>query len=204
MTFAGRSPIMGGMVTPRRDFQALEQRRKQAARLFAKGEAVLASVARQVKASRQSVCRWYRDWKKNGVKALKAAGRAGRKPRLSRAQLKKVEAALLQGAEAHGFGGALWTLPRVTTVMEQVTGVKFHPGHVWKMLGSMHWTVQKPTQQAKERSEEKVEYWKNVRWPELKKTLHNKKRGSSSKTNPASPRSPQSAPPGHRAGKPRS
>lgn len=110
-----------------RDFNALERRRKQAARLFAKGETVLASVARQVKASRQSVCRWYHDWTKGGAKALKAAGRAGRKSRLSATQVRKVEAALLKGAKAHGFSAELWTLPRVATVIERVTGVKFHP-----------------------------------------------------------------------------
>jgi transposase len=187
-----------------RDFKALEQRRKQAARLFARGETVLASVARQLKASRQSVCRWYHDWKKSGAKALNAAGRAGRKPRLSAAQLRKVEVALHQGAKAHGFSAELWTLPRVALVIERVTGVKFHPGHVWKILGSIDWTVQKPTQQAKERSEEKVEYWKRVRWPELKKTLHNSKPGSSSRMSPALPRSPQSEPPGRQKAKPRS
>jgi len=187
-----------------RDFQALEQRRKQAARLFAKGETTLASVARQLKTSRQSVSRWYHDWTQGGAKALNAAGRAGRKARLCPAQLRKVEAALLQGADAHGFGAELWTLPRVATVIERMTGVKFHPGHVWKILGSIDWTVQKPTQQAKERNEENVEYWKNVRWPELKKTLQNRKRGSSSKTSLASPRSLRSAPPGHPRGKPRS
>jgi transposase len=186
-----------------RDFQALEQRRRQAARLFAKGETSLASVARQLKVSRQSVGRWYHDWKQGGARALKAAGRAGRKARLLPAQLRRVEAALLQGADAHGFGAELWTLPRVATVIERVTGVKFHPGHVWKILGSINWTVQKPTQQAKERSEEAVEYWKNVRWPELKKTLQNRKLGSSSKTNPALPRSPRSAPPGRPKEKPR-
>jgi hypothetical protein len=38
-----------------RDFQALESRRKQAARLFARGTVRLASVARQLKVKRQSV-----------------------------------------------------------------------------------------------------------------------------------------------------
>lgn len=187
-----------------RDFQALEQRRKQAARLFAKGESKLASVARQLKATRQSVGRWYHDWRQGGAEALKAAGRAGRKARLSPAQLRKVEVALLQGAAAHGFGAELWTLPRVATAIERVTGVKFHPGHVWKILGSINWTVQKPTQEARERSEAQVEYWKTVRWPELKKTLHERSRGSSSKTNPVSPRSPQSVLLGPPKGKPRS
>lgn len=86
-----------------RDFISLERRRKQAARLFAKGESSLASIARQLKVTRQSATRWYQQWRKGGTGALKAAGRAGRKPRLSAAQLRRVEAALLKGARHHGF-----------------------------------------------------------------------------------------------------
>ena len=189
---------------PRRDFAELARRRRRAGRLFAKGESVLASVARQVKASRQSVCRWYRQWKQGGVEALKGAGRAGRKPSLTRRQMGMVERALGRGARYHGFSADLWTLPRVATVIERITGVKYHPGHVWKVLGSINWTVQKPARQAKERDADKVAYWKTVRWPELKKTLCSSTPGSSSKTNPASPSSPRSGPPGRRAGKRRS
>jgi transposase len=192
------------MVRPRRpprDFTALEQRRKMAARLFAKGETVLASVARQVKASRQSVCRWFQQWKRGGTQALNGAGRAGRKPRLSPAQMRRLEAALRKGARHHGFSAELWTLPRIATVIERLTGIRFHPGHVWKMLGTLDWTVQKPTRQAKERSEDKVLYWKTVRWPEVKKTLRSKGPGSSSSTNVGSASSPRSGPRGRHAGK---
>jgi transposase len=61
----------------RRDLRALERRRKQAARSFAKGfpQAV---VARELKVSRMSISRWYRQWKKSGADSLKAALRAGR------------------------------------------------------------------------------------------------------------------------------
>ena len=188
----------------RRDFDELARRRRLAARLFAKGESVLASIARQLKASRQSVCRWYRQWKRGGTEALKGAGRAGRKPSLSQQQLRKVERALRKGARHHGFSADLWTLPRVATVIERVTGVKFHPGHVWKVLGRINWTVQKPERQAKERDDNKVDYWKTVRWPELKKTLCGSTPGSSSKTNRGLPSSLPSAQPGHRAGRRRS
>ena len=187
-----------------RDFISLERRRKQAARLFAKGETVLASIARQLKVTRQSASRWYQQWRQGGTGALRSAGRAGRKPRLSAAQLRKVEAALLKGARHHGFSAELWTLPRVATVVERVTGVRYHPGHIWKILGSMNWTAQKPERQAKERDEAKVQYWKDVRWPDIKKTLAANRRGSSSKTNPASRTSPPSEPLGRRAARPRS
>jgi transposase len=183
--------------TQRRDFAGLEQRRKRAARLFAKGE-TQAWVARQMKASRQSVSRWYGQWKTGGVKGLQAAGRAGRKPRLSRIQLRRVDTALRQGARQHGFSADLWTLPRVATVIEKITGEKFHPGHVWKILGSLDWSVQKPAKQARERSQDKVQYWVAVRWPEVKKTLGSSKPGSISRTNRASPSSLRSEPPGRR------
>lgn len=182
----------------RRDFQALEQRRKQAARLFARGTEALASIARQLKVSRQSVSRWHREWKDKGARALNATGRAGRKPRLNARQLRRVEAALEKGAAFHGFSANLWTLPRVAIVIERITGVRYHPGHVWKILGSMDWSSQKPVQQARERNEQQVEYWKAVRWPEVKKTLLGNAHGSFSKTNPASPNSRPSAGRGRR------
>ncbi len=181
--------------THARDFAGLEERRKQAAHLFAKGE-TQAWVARQLKASRQSVSRWHQQWKSKGEEGLRAAGRAGRKRRLSPSQLGQVDAALRQGARQHGFRADLWTLPRVATVIERVTGEKFHPGHVWKILGSLDWSVQKPAQQAKERSPEKVQYWVAARWPAVKKTLGGGKPGSISKTNRGSPNSLRSGPPG--------
>jgi len=188
----------------RRDRQELERRRKQAARLFAKARLAQASIARELKVSRMSVSRWYRQWKKSGLEALKAAPRAGRKPLLNNRQLQRVQAALLKGARAHGFSADLWSLPRVATVIARVTGVRYHPGHVWKVLGAMHWTLQKPERQARERNAEQVEYWKTVRWPELKKTLLASAPGSSSKTKPDAPSNPPSAALGRRAGKHRS
>jgi transposase len=189
--------------THARDFAGLAERRKQAARLFAQGE-TQAWVARQLKASRQSVSRWHRQWKSKGVEGLRAAGRAGRKRRLSTSQLGKVDAALRQGARQHGFSADLWTLPRVATVIERVTGEKFHPGHVWKILGSLDWSVQKPAQQAQERSQQKVQYWVAARWPAVKKTLGGGTPGSISRTNRGSPNSPRSGPPGPRGAKHRS
>ena len=73
----------------RRDFEGMEQRRKRAARMFARG-ATQADVARELAVSRQSVSRWHADWKAGGARALKAAGRAGRMPRLTDTQLRRL------------------------------------------------------------------------------------------------------------------
>ena len=187
-----------------RDLHVLEQRRRRAAQLFAKGRMSQASVARELKVSRMSVARWFRAWTKSGKQALRAAPRAGRKPLVNARHLQKVQAALRQGARAHGFSADLWTLPRVATVIERVTGVRYHPGHVWKMLGAMQWSVQKPERQARERDAEQVEYWKTTRWPELKKKLLADMPGSSSRTKPDSPSNPPSVGRGHHGEKHRS
>ena len=189
---------MKTQVRPRRDFQALEQRRQQAAKLFRAGE-TLAFVARALHASRQSASRWYEAWKRGGLPALRAAGRAGRKPKLNLRQLQQVAHLLCQGARAHGFGTDLWTLPRVAVVIERQTGVRYHPGHVWKILGAMNWSLQRPARQARERNEEGVRHWVAERWPAVKKTLGAAKPGLSSKTRAASPNAPRSDAPGRRA-----
>ena len=170
---------------PRRDFQALEKRRKQAATLFSAGT-IMAEVARQVSASRQSVLRWYRLWKRGGKKALRAAGRAGRLPRLDSQALVRVDTALREGPRAHGFSTNLWTLPRIAQVIERLTKVRYHPGHVWKLLRSMEWTLQRPAKRARERDDEAVRQWIAKKWPALKKTPAVKGPGSSSRTNLAS------------------
>jgi transposase len=187
----------------RRDFEGLEQRRKEAGELFAQGESQ-AWVARRLKVSRQSVSRWYQQWRKGGAEQLSGAGRAGRKPRLDAEQLRKVDAALRQGARQHGFDAELWSLPRVAAVIERVTGETFHPGHVWKILGALDWSVQKPSRQARERNADQVAYWVQQRWPEIKKTLVASTPGSSSRTNRGSASNRRSAQRGHRADKRRS
>ncbi len=186
------------LLRPRRDFQALEERRQQAAKLFRSGESP-AFVARALHVSRQSVSRWHRAWKQGGLPALRAAGRAGRKPKLDRPQLQRVERVLRQGARAHGFGTDLWTLPRVATVIARLTGVEYHPGHVWKILRALNWTLQRPARQARERNEQAVRQWVAERWPAVKKTPDGKRLGLPSRTRAASPSDHRSAAPGPRA-----
>jgi transposase len=170
----------------RRDFAALEARRFEAAQLFRRGLSQHA-VARMLGVSVTAAHRWFHAWQARGRRGLKGAGRAGRKPRLDRAALVRVERALLQGAPAHGFPTDLWTLPRVATVIARVTGERFHPGHVWYLLRALKWSVQRPARQSRERNETAVTAWKSTGWRRVKKTPAAGAPGSSSKTKAASP-----------------
>ena len=149
--------------------QALRSRRQKAIALFDQGERQ-AAVAAALKVSRQSVSRWYHDWLNGDTKALRGATRAGRKPRLSQAEVALIQKELLEGAAAHGYPSDLWTLPRVAQVIEAVTAVHYHPGHVWRVLRQMGWSLQRPTLRAKERDEAKVRQWKTRTWAKVKKT----------------------------------
>ncbi len=189
-------------VAPRRDFRGLEVRRQHAARLFAAGEETQGAIAHRLGVSGQSVMRWYQAWRKGGRTALRAAGRAGRRPRLAPEDMSRIEAALRQGPRAHGFRTNLWTLPRVARLIKHLTGVQYHPGHVWRLLGALDWTLQRPAKRAVERNEAAIEHWKTTRWPTVKKTLGAAARGSSSRTRAASPSGHRSAARGRPAAKP--
>jgi transposase len=139
-----------------------------------------------LKVSRQSVSRWYQQWQAGGLRALRKTERAGRPPRLTPAQLVRVEKALLKGACANGYPTELWTLRRVAEVIERVTGVGYHQGHVWRILRGLGWSRQKPARRAAERDEKRIEAWIKEDWPALKRGRSETGPGSSSRTKAAS------------------
>ncbi|MDR3727248.1 MAG: winged helix-turn-helix domain-containing protein [Terracidiphilus sp.] len=86
--------------------------------------------------SRQSVSRWFDALRQDKPDWIRAAGRAGRRPKLDGRNSSKWTRLCVK-AQAHGFGTDLWTLPRVVTVIERAAGVHYHPGHVWKILAAL-------------------------------------------------------------------
>ena len=172
---------MGNPASVRRDFQALEQRRLQAARLLKKG-VHQSEVARQVGAHRQSVSRWAQQLEAAGWSGLRKAGRAGRKPRLSGEDLHKIENELKRGPEALGYESGLWTAWRVAHLIEEKCGVRYHASQAWRILRQLGWSCQRSTGRALERDEAKIRIWKHKRWPELKKRPKKKAEQSSSST----------------------
>ncbi len=116
-----------------RDHAELEKRRRQAARMFDKGLSA-PEVARHLGVARQVVYRWLETWQAGGTAALASKGPAGPKAKIAPAQAAQVVKALIEGPAAHGHKTQLWTLPRVATLIEELTGVRYHPGHVWRLL----------------------------------------------------------------------
>lgn len=172
---------MGNPAGVRRDFDALEKRRFHAIRLWERGQNQ-SEIARQLRVVRQTVARWVQQYRAQGKSALQKAGRAGRKPRLSEQQRQQLKKLLLAGPERLGYETPLWTCPRVAHLIEQQFGVRYHEGHVWKLLVRLGWSPQRPVGRARERDQEQIQRWKKKGWPALKKKRSGKGASWSSST----------------------
>jgi putative transposase len=106
-----------------RDRQAFDGVRMRAGTLFTAGRSQ-AEVARQLGVARQNVSRWHAQWRAGGLQALASRGPTGPDPRLSEAQRAAIDQALRQGALANGFDTDHWTLARITTVIQRLTGTR--------------------------------------------------------------------------------
>jgi transposase len=154
----------------------------RAAAMFGRGKRQV-DVVTELGVSAQTASRWYRAWQERGQAGLAGAGRAGRRRRLTDEQLAAVEAALLAGPVANGFGTQMWTLARVADLVEGLTGVRYSQTQTWAILRQrLGWSRQRPARRAVERNEEAVAAWVKQDWPRIKKAPGAAAPGSASKT----------------------
>ena len=144
------------------------KRRVRAARLLQAGRKP-AEVAAMVGAPRQTVYRWREVLQAEGIDGLRNMSKGGRPALLGAEELMRLQVALLEGPTAHGFGTPLWTLKRVRVFIEREFGVHYSEVHVWRLLGQIGFSSQKPERRALERDEAAIETWKKRTWPRLKK-----------------------------------
>ena len=137
-------------------FAAREARRLQAWKLHQQGWSQRA-IAELLEVSAAAVCQW--------LKRARSAGNA--RARLPRTRWRELQTLLRQGAEAHGFHGALWTRERVAVLIRRHFGVAYSPRHVGRLLQAMNWSVQKPLRRARQRDEAKIARWRTECWPAL-------------------------------------
>jgi len=144
------------------------KKRLRAGRMLLAGKSC-AEAALAVGVARQTVHTWKRLLDEGGIDALREVRERGRPAQLDEQQLAAVRAALLQSPTEHGFGTELWTLKRVGSVIERMHGVRFGQTQIWRILGSLGFSPQKPEKRAIERNEDAVRSWKRSTWPALKK-----------------------------------
>lgn len=150
------------------EMEEAAKRRVRAGRLLLKGKAP-AEVAKTVGAPRQTVYRWLGVLQERGIDALREMSKGGRPSLMSAEQIDALREALLAGPIANGYGTDLWTLKRVRLLIGKRFGIQYSDVHVWRILGAMGFSSQKPDKRAVERNEEAVAHWKKRTWPGLKK-----------------------------------
>lgn len=182
MTTSAASQVRGRRSA---DLKRLEERRRRAAPLFRRG-ASQAEVARRLGVSAQTASRWHARWVKDGTRGLRASPRSGRPAQLTGRQLARLRRVILDGAVAAGFDNELWTLSRIQAEVAQRFGVRFHRGHVWRLVRALGFTPQRPTRRAVERDEVRIARWVAEDWRGIVQTPERAKRGSASRTSPAS------------------
>ena len=102
--------------------------------------------------------------------------RRGARPGSPPAQRRSIPEFLWHGPEAYGFRGQVWTCARVAKVIEWEFGVRYHKGHVGRLLKELGWTPQQPIKRAIQRDEEAIRRWRDETWPELRRRARRERR----------------------------
>jgi transposase len=146
-----------------------EWRRRRAWELWEQGWRQK-EIAKALGVTQGAVSQWMKVGREQGEEGLRGKIAQGPKARLSPEQLERLPALLEQGAEAHGFAGAVWTTQRVAQMLVKQFGVKYHPAHMSRLLKRIKYSVQQPIERASQRDEQAIATWKEQRWPQLKKS----------------------------------
>src|SRR6478672_6931631 len=133
-------------------------------------------IAEALGVSPVSVSRWFARARDGGSEALCAHPSPGRPAKLSDAQKRLIPEFLWHGAEAYGFRGEVWTRARIARVIEEEFGVRYHKGHVGKLLQELRWTPQVPIRRALQRDEEAIRRWRDDVWPEIRQRARRERR----------------------------
>lgn len=126
-------------------------------------------IAQALGVTQGTVSRWLKQARQGGMQALRRRPAPGPTPKLTHEQRAQLPELLKKGAQYFGFVGEVWTGKRVTQVIHNHFGVRYHPEYIPRFLRSIGWSLQKPARRAMQRDEDKVERWKQEEWSALKK-----------------------------------
>lgn len=128
---------------------AREQNAKAKLRLLAairrkKGES-LDDIAAALEKPRRTIHGWLTRFEQRRLKAVHDKKQPGRTPKLATPQLRKLRRDLIRGP-AH-VPGRLWTTKLVGEHIDKKYGVRYTYKNVYRLLGALGFSVQKPRQQ---------------------------------------------------------
>ena len=126
-------------------------------------------LAEILKAPRSKVSEWLLRYQTHGVDGLLEGYRSGRPPDLTQQQHQQLGDILDSGPVAYGLDNGIWTSPMIAWVIEEEFGVKYHPGHVRKLLHALDFSVQRPRRVLARANAREQDRWHRRTYPNLKK-----------------------------------
>jgi transposase len=126
-------------------------------------------IAHLLEAPRSKVSLWLSQYERHGWEALLEGHRSGRPKELTAAQLAQLDGLIDSGPIAYGFSSGVWTSPMIGRIIEEEFGVRYHPGHVRKVLKAMGFSVQRPRRKLAKADPAEQDRWQRYTYPRLKK-----------------------------------
>jgi transposase len=126
-------------------------------------------LAKLLQAPRSKVSGWLQRYQSEGVDGLWEGVRSGRPAELSETQQQQWGDILDSGPVAYGLDTGLWTSPRIAWVIEEEFGVRYHPGHVRKLMHAWGFSVQRPRRVLARADAAAQDRWHRRTYPALKK-----------------------------------
>src|SRR5689334_4400531 len=108
-------------------------------------------IAEALDVSEVTVSDWLALVRDGGPEALRARSSPGPPPKLTASQESSIPELLWHGPEAYGFRGLVRTRARIARVIEEGFGVRYHKGHVGRILRGSRWAPQEPIKRAIQR-----------------------------------------------------
>lgn len=150
--------------------EELENRRKEAIKLYLSGGYTESEVAEEFNVHTRTIEKWVHAYHEGGIHGLDAIPPTLPQCALDKAQRKELEKALLKGSFELGYEDGLWTCPRIAELIKQKFNVSYHPDSVGKVLHrELGWSVQRPQLRAKEKDQKKIQTWLKDEWPRIAK-----------------------------------
>jgi transposase len=118
---------------------------------------------------RESVFRWWREYRAGGVEALRAKKTRGRPAKLDDAQVRRLYT-LIEGANPRqlSFDFGLWTRKLVGELIWREFRVRLSDAAVGRLLRRMGMSPQRPLYRAYQQDPERVERWKTAEYPAIR------------------------------------
>ncbi len=167
----------------RRTLQRLKTLRQEAyadgaSRVVTRLEAIMLSLQRKtagqiaqlLQADRTRVHAWIVAWNQAGEEGLWEGHRSGRPAELGAPERERLADIVESGPVAYGLNTAVWTSPLVAQVSAAEFAVAYHPGHVRRLLGTIGFSVQRPTTRLVQADPQKRHRWTRYQYPNLKKS----------------------------------